>query len=168
MGKRGPQKTPTAILKKRGSKRGKSRKNEPKAKPGRPACPQWMNGEGKKRWKELMPELAAMKLLTEADKGLYVRYCQTYGRWVEMERWLDKKGMEFVRTNKKEMTTGVMLMPHVFEVRKLAEELIKMEREMGLSPASRASLAVGIHDPSENRGKGRDPGVLYFPKRKAQ
>jgi len=170
MGRRGPQKTPTKILKQRGSPEAKRRKNEPEPGPGRPKCPQWMNSEGKKRWKELMPQLEAMGLLTEADKGLYVRYCQTYGRWVEMEQWLSAEGAEYVRTNKMKMTTGVTLMPHVFEVRKISEDLTKMEREMGLSPASRASLAIpgAGRDEGEMRGTGRDPGMLYFPKRKAQ
>ena len=52
MGKRGPGKTPTAILKLRGSGLVPSRKGEPKPKKERPRCPLWIRRKARDKSNE--------------------------------------------------------------------------------------------------------------------
>jgi phage terminase small subunit len=63
MGLRGPQPTPTAILRARGSWLVNHRKDEPQPEKGGPPCPRWLNKDARKIWKALIPQLPDELLL---------------------------------------------------------------------------------------------------------
>lgn len=63
MGKRGPQKTPTATLKLRGSFAAGGREGEPEVKPEIPACPSWVSESGREHWQEVAEMLLPMGLI---------------------------------------------------------------------------------------------------------
>ena len=50
MGKRGPPRTPTSVLKLRGSWRGNVRGDEPEPKHDRPQFPEWLSAEERAAW----------------------------------------------------------------------------------------------------------------------
>ena len=92
MGSRGPARTPTQILKLRGSWLANRREGEPKGDPAAPHCPKWLRKEGKALWKEIVPQLAAMGVLARCDRNAIARYCQTFAKWREAEEFLKEHG----------------------------------------------------------------------------
>ena len=156
MGTRGPSKTPTNILKARGSKRAGDRPAEPIAPEGDPVCPDWLRPEAKDYWARLMPMLQNQKLLAECDENAIARYCQTLAKWRQSEEFLMKHGESYGMVD----ATGNTIIKAYLQVNlsiKLSEVLLRLEREFGLTPSARASLGA-----VENPGINKDKAAKYF------
>src|SRR5436190_15390030 len=74
MGRRGPPPTPAPILKLRGTIRSDRVHNAPDGPAGKPICPTWLDDEAKLVWKQIIPMLAAKKVLTRIDRNSLSRY----------------------------------------------------------------------------------------------
>lgn len=145
MGRRGPPPTPTPILKRRGSWRAKARGAEPSAPPGRPPCPACLTGGARHAWQQLAPQLEGMGVLTQVDGAALARYCQMWDQWRRYQKVLAKEGdiTKAVDANGNEQ---LRLRPEVAESRRLSMELLRLEKEFGLTPAARAHLAQAAKD----------------------
>ncbi len=75
MGRRGPAPTPTNLLRLRGSPLATKRRDrtEPKPDPTRPRCPSWLDEEAKAAWRQLVPHLDAMRVMTRIDGNALAR-----------------------------------------------------------------------------------------------
>lgn len=149
MGRRGPPPTPTKVLDRRGSWRGKVRGPEPTAPPGRPSCPACLTAGAKYAWRQLIAQLEAMGTLTVVDGHALARYCQMWDQWSRYQRRLAKEG-DVVEVEDSAGNTVLRLRPEVGEARRLSAELLRIEREHGLTPAARASLAVASNREPES------------------
>ena len=129
MGKRGPQKTPTAILDGRGSWRGKVRKGDPRPEPYYPKCPEWMGLREQAVWDRLIPELFNLGIMTRLDAFAFSRYCAYSVLWLS----------EFENEDRKEGT-----------LEKYSNQLSRLESSFGLTPSSRASLDVKSPDKKDD------------------
>ncbi len=100
--------------------------------------PAWLNEEGRKVWADLAPRLAAMKILQSIDANTFGRYCQDFGRWVQLQKKLDVEGM----TYDVESQHGKYLRsnPAFTQAYQLNRSLIMMEGGFGLNPADRQRL----------------------------
>lgn len=89
--------------------------------------PAWLSKDGKTEWSRVIPSLVERKILTNADMGSLENYCVASGRVREIERAIQKNGIDpvLVRMQDKAMATA----------RQLAAEL-------GLTPVSRSRPAV--------------------------
>ncbi len=155
MGRRGPQPTPTKILKMRGSWRGDRRGDELKAPKERPRRPRSLRREAARVWNQLLPQLEQMKIVSTVDKQALGRYCQAVAKYWEAEKVLELNGSTY-HTYDKQGSTIVNDRPEVARSAKLSEECRKLENLFGLNPAARASFApVKASDEDENRGKSR-------------
>ena len=155
MGERGPARTPTSVLKTRGSWRAKARKGEPQPKKGRPRCPRWIKPEARRAWRELIPQLEMMKVLTKIDKNALVRYCQTLAMWREAHEFLQKHGTVYSERDSGGKVTGLREYPQVARVLRLSEALLRLEKQFGLTPAARASLSIDVGPPKEDSPRSR-------------
>ncbi len=153
MGKRGPARTPTRILKMRGSWRADAREGEPEPDASRPRCPAWLRKEAKRAWKELIPQLEAMGILAKCDRNPLARYCQTLAQWKATEQWIMKHGDAYPEKDARGKIIGLKEYPQVSRALRLSEALLRLEKQFGLTPAARADLAIEKHNPDENRGK---------------
>lgn len=138
MGKRGPQKTPTEVLKRRGSRRAKepARVAEVKAA-GEPVCPTWLDPAARDCWTWLAGELKTLRLLAAIDANTLARYCRTWSRWQRCQAVLIQHGETYVAIG----STGqesIKKRPEVEICARLATELATLEGALGLSPAARA------------------------------
>ena len=156
MGKRGPARTPTGLLKMRGSWRADQRVDEPEPERRRPACPNWLMTEAKRVWRLLIPQLAKMGVLGRCDRNLLARYCQTWAKWREAEEWIMQHGDFIAIHDKGGNIIEVKQVPQVNRAIKLSEQLLRFEKECGLTPSARAGLAKPKSNALENRGKGKD------------
>lgn len=149
MGKRGPKRTPTALLKLHGSPLAKSReRTEPKPSPGRPLMPRWLDRTAAAKWKRLVPDLDAAGLLDRIDQGALARYCVTWSLWRKAVK--QAEGSVTVETTNSRGYTHVHINAALKAAKSLAEDLTKLEDRFGLTPSARASLKV------EPRQEGED------------
>lgn len=129
MGKKGPTKTPTAILKARGSWRAKTREAEPEVKePLAIPPPAWLtNDDAVECWHRLRPLLGWMRA---TDTNIFARYCETWGRY--RQRCHELAGA-VVKDQKESLDARIA---------KLAELLLRMEAQIGLTPSARSGIRV--------------------------
>jgi len=118
MGRRGPIPTPTAILKLRGSRLAARRQGEPIPPPGLPKCPGWLTPEEKAIFRQVARLLDGMGIAAATDANPLAMYARMLAKWITYPD------------------------PTAREPMRLAGPLLALEREFGLSPASRARIVV--------------------------
>lgn len=155
MGKRGPAKTPTAVLAARGSWRAKVRDGEPEAS-GVPVCPDWLNDDAKAVWFRLLPMLTAMSIVGSVDENALARYAQIFARWKSCEEFIAKHGQVMPVKDESGQVVGMKEFPQVGRASRLADQLLKLEQQFGMTPSARASLAIERPNKNQdNDGKAR-------------
>ena len=139
MGKRGPQRTPTSELAKRGSWLAKTdeRKNEidiaiPSAIPEPPA---WLGGKAHDIWTELAAHLHSSGLLTNIDTHTLALFASRLAEYLELVEHV--KALEMGEC-KLDISTKDLL-----KARDAAStDTLRLAREFGLSPSSRSGLVL--------------------------
>ena len=141
MGKRGPKPAPTAIKIARGTVRSR-----PKTEPAPPATGIVMPGHlgevAQAKWRELLPLLQAVKVMTDADVEALARYCDTYEWWLATRAKLRKEGDTYPILNDGGEIKYIAQRPEVSIAHKLATQLRQLEQDFGLNPSARTSLHV--------------------------
>lgn len=94
-------------------------------------------------WNEITPILNEMGVFTIADRRTIVRYCNLAARSDVIEAYLQEHGGTV------QSLYGPKAAPEVAEGRSLCTELLKIEREFGLTPSARTSLHI---TPKEKKG----------------
>lgn len=147
MGRRGPAPTPTQELAARGSWRAKVNPAEPAPETGEPARPAGLSKAAAKVWDELLPVLGP-GVLTRDNGQTLARYCSDLVRYWKLAKWLekDKKDGHYeifdLHGNKR-----FMRHPKLITFERIGRDLMRMEQEFGLTPASRTRVsAVGVKD----------------------
>ena len=174
MGKRGPRPVPTAIKERRGTKKQLTKyEREPQApKTSQPEAPAGVSGVAKKAWPGLVGLLEGMGVLTTADLRIVERYLETWAIWRRNLDFIAEKGDVYpikqwnphagVPGDDGKTKSGALEVigfrefPHVRIVARMANLLISMERELGLTPSARTRIELDSQSP---RGVGRPPGT---------
>ncbi len=148
MGKHGPKKTPTEILKLSGTWRGKKRGAEPQPEKaeGKLRRPSWVRKDARAFWRRTVRQLGIMGVLTMADECLVARYANVFARWRAADAFVAEHGEADTVRRKGKMVCGRKF-PQGVEASRLLSELLKMEQLMGLSPSARADLAIENKEP---------------------
>lgn len=126
----GPARTPTNILKLRGSWRGDLNPNEPKVDICIPAMPKCLRGEAKKEWERVTPMLLKTGCIANTDMSQLQAYCVVHAKSVDVIR------------HPKSYSIG--------EMDKIFRLVNKLAAEFGLSPSSRTRIKV------ENKAEDKD------------
>ena len=144
MGRRGPAPTPTPILQIRGSKRVTKRRNEIEVKgpEGTPDCPDWLDADARVAWNYLVPKLELMGVLTLIDSNALARYCRLWTRCRKAEAFIDKHRDVYPLKDEKGKAKYLAQFPQVSIAAKLAQQLTRLEQELGLTPAARTRIHV--------------------------
>ena len=154
----GPARTPTAILKMRGSWRGDIRKGEPRPEKGRPPCPKWLRKNAQLMWKRLVPQLENMGVLCRIDGNALARYCEMWARWREASEFIAKNGEAYPIKDKNGKIVGFRSLPQSRTVSHLAADLLRLEQQFGMSPAARVGLCTG----EMRTGSSDDKAARFF------
>ena len=159
MGSRGPQPTPTKILKMRGSWRAKINPDEPQPQAKKPTRPKWLNAEAVKVWVNLTRKLFRMGVLTDVDGNALARYCMLFARWRTCEEFLEKHGQTRVVKDDSGKAVDIKTFPQVTIAGSLADQLLRLEQQFGLTPSARARLRTLPETEKKQNGKSQ-----YFDK----
>lgn len=141
MGKRGPKPAPTAIKIARGTVRSRS-STEPAPPVDGIVMPGHLGEVAQAKWRELLPLLQAVKVMTTADVEALARYCDTYEWWLATRAKLRKEGDTYPILNDAGEIKYIAQRPEVSIAHKLATQLRQLEQDFGLNPSARTSLHV--------------------------
>jgi P27 family predicted phage terminase small subunit len=126
---------------------------EPRPAAAVPSCPSHLGPQAKREWQRVGKLLARHGLLTEVDRAALAAYCTAYGRWVEAEEQVRTLGPVV-----KSPTGYPIQNPYLAIANKAMQQLTRLLGEFGMSPSSRARVAMTQPDDAG------DPGaVLRFP-----
>lgn len=137
MGRRGPRKTPTGILRLRGSWRGKKRDGEVKIKSEVPTPPAMLSREAKAEWKRVVKELDALGLIAKIDRAALTILCNAWSDYVDARSNLKTPKDRIYENDKGEIKAH----PFVKIMNDAQTNWHRMCKEFGMAPASRAGLS---------------------------
>lgn len=154
MGLRGPQPKPTAIRELEGVKPSTNRFEPKPPKISSVPAPDWLSEDGRRYWSRIIPMLANIGMLTEADLPLIERYCDFLADWKHCRDFLAKAGTicypiketvevtdpETGEIKKVRETRYMQEFPHVAKKLKISEHLLRIEQHFGMTPASRTRI----------------------------
>jgi P27 family predicted phage terminase small subunit len=111
--------------------------NEPEPAKGEPKMPSWLKGRARAAWKEMVPELARIGLLTIVDGHALAVYCEAWATYVEASEIVRAEGIliESYRGGKAKNPAAQIM-------RDSADLMMKVGGQYGLTPATRARLQV--------------------------
>jgi P27 family predicted phage terminase small subunit len=140
---------PTAIRKLEGNLgRRPFNQREPHPDPVEPDIPTYLNATAKREWRKLAPVLQRMRVLTEADGVMLANLCISVATLRQIRQTIDmlekqSGGSALLVENKR--SGMVVVSPLIRQLHREAELQIKICREFGLSPSSRARVEVEGH-----------------------
>ena len=155
MGSRGPSPTPTKILALRESWRAKRNPAEPRPPTGRPRRPRWLDSYAKAAWRQIVPQLERMGVLTRIDANALSRYCVLWGRWRKAEEFLQERGECYLAKDAAGQVIGLKPYPQARMASQLAEQLLRLEQQFGMTPSARARIEVPQQEREDERDKRR-------------
>lgn len=117
------------------------------------APPPGMSDGAKKVWEELVPKLEELGLFSVLDGNPFRRYCELTARWNNAARKIQETGQTHLpifheltpeqrQRGDKPKLKYLQELPESIEFRRLPGELLRLEQQFGLTPASRASISV--------------------------
>jgi P27 family predicted phage terminase small subunit len=141
MARRGPPPQPTDLRLLRGNP-GKRRINtrEPRPPVTTPSCPRWLSPEAKRAWRETVPVLKEMRILTRIDRDALAAYCQAYARWKAAEQFLDQHGEVYPIRDESGKIKYMQAFPQVFIARSALQTLRSYQQEFGMTPSARTRV----------------------------
>ena len=142
MGRRGPKRTPSDVLRLRGSRQAERRVSEPNPPAKIPKPPAWLEVDAKRCWKKILPRLLEMRVLRQIDENALARYCTTWVRWRKANEFLAKNGETYMLKDADGKPKCLQQFPQVAVANRLAQHLLRLEQEFGMTPASRPNLEV--------------------------
>lgn len=122
----------------------KREKNEKKLKVSSEnmVAPSWLSAGGKKEFGRITDLYKQSDLLNELDIASLAIYCDLLMEYKSLTSLIKKNGQTCDNKGVKDLT------PIVKEKRLLAPQIDKYARQLGLTPAARASLAINMSDDS--------------------
>lgn len=147
---KGRKRTPTQILKLRGSWRAKSRKDEAAAPEGIPDPPETISADpiALEEWQIAVSQMSVLGTISPLHRWLLAGFCLTVARLVKAQDVLQKHGLTQI-TEK-----GEQKRPEVSIVSDCTAQIKAYMAELCITPASQ-SKAVGKKPESPAGGKSR-------------
>lgn len=144
MGKRGRRPIPTKLKVLRGNPGCRPiNKSEPEPPTDGITMPPHLGPVAAERWRQLLPMLQSVKLMTQADVEALARYCDTYEWWLSVRATLRRDGDTYPILNDGGQVKYVAQRPEVSIAHKLSQQLRQLEQDFGLNPSARSGLTSG-------------------------
>jgi P27 family predicted phage terminase small subunit len=114
-----------------------------------PTRPGWLLPEAKREWNRIVPELAALGLISLLDRGAISGGCQMWAMYVQAVRDIAENGTTFTITTVKETAGSTTTTsgyegprPAVAIMMKSWQQYLAFCARFGLTPADRSRLSV--------------------------
>lgn len=145
MGKRGPARTPTNILKMRGSWLADKRPDKDGLPSEKPRMPKRVANKryAKAFWKHNLQMFLDMGLMTRPDSVVYEQWCIVFHKMKVVEELIDKMGGEICRERGR-----VVVNPACARYDRHETTWLRLADKFGCTPSARASIQMEIKDTS--------------------
>lgn len=128
---------------------------EPAPPDGKPIRPSWLTDEiAQECWRHTTRLLDAMGLATKAEAAILARYCTIYARWRRVQEFLQKNGEVYTIRDDAGQPKYVQQWPQVNIAAKLADQMLRVEQELGLTPSARTRITVAPTLPADSPLEG--------------
>ena len=133
----GPPRQPTNLRVFKGNPgRRPLPKGEPRPKVTAPSCPDWLDKEAKAAWRELVPQLLAVRCLTKQDRMTLAAVCNVWSRY--------RKAVEALRSGlTQDSAQGIIRRPESAIAAECERLIAALGDRLGLSPSARTRIDVG-------------------------
>lgn len=156
---------PTAKLRLTNSRVLPRRKNEPKVEALAPDPPHWLCKMAREIWRDVVPKLDAIGVLSTLDGNALGRYCETYARWIEATAFVQQNGTTYPVMERgkdgKERLKMIRKFPQVNIANEAAQQLHVLELQFGLTPSARTRLQVTEKMKSEQTDDTQDKARFF-------
>jgi P27 family predicted phage terminase small subunit len=114
--------------------------------------PKWLVGPALEEFNRLAPQMVALGVLTDWDRGLFVAWCETWGRYVTLARQVSESGEIITEVGER---GHKQVSPEISELRKCLDDMVKLAARFGFSPSDRTRIDIQVP-----RGGSDDDWVL--------
>jgi P27 family predicted phage terminase small subunit len=168
MGKRGPAPEPSILKYIRGNP---SKETLNTAEPTPELVPQdlqppaVLEGKALDTWKDIMPKLARMRVLTEADVPTLMRYCIETAQYLVCYAKVKSAGEEYIHwepdpnyDDGRVRIKYTQVSPWATQMHRHHAAMLRIEQEFGMTPSSRSQVTT-------HGNAGEDPIAAFVKKR---
>lgn len=121
-----------------------------------------LGDEARQIWRAMVPMMTKIGLLTVCDTRLLARYCDLFVRWIKARDFIDQKGETYIKYEyyndpvldkegkqtgswvRKQRPKAVVAYPQVATYLQSGRELVRLEGELGLTPAARSRIKIEV------------------------
>lgn len=146
----GPNRKPREIAELEGNPSQRPYRDNPTPRKGAPKPPAWLSGEALAEWGRIVPELAAIGLLSVVDRAALVAYCESWATFVSATEDINARG-----TLVEGRDGNIVKNPAVPMQRDALQQIKQWVAEFGLTPSARARMQL----PSEGKPEGESSDV---------
>ena len=136
MAKRGPKPKKRDRLQKRGRGAPIRPGEDVTVLVSEPEYPGWLSEKHRPRWERTVEALRKLRVLSSTDENLIARYTALHVRFEECVESLEVEDDYLTDENGQTMRN-----PKLAQYEKLADQLLRIEDKLGLSPQARTALA---------------------------
>jgi len=133
------RKAQPTVLKELAGNPGKRALNrrEPKPRTKRPKIPAHLGPAARTEWMRVMRIMEPMGVITEAEADILAMYCNSYARWVQCNREIERQGL-LILSDK-----GTAMRNPLLKVADDAERtMLRILGELGMTPSARVRLVA--------------------------
>jgi len=156
MPRTGRPKKPTELHKRQGTYREDRHAADPAGdvSPSVPRCPSWVRDDAKKHWRTIGKMLADYGVMGESFTLALAMLVNALARLIELEKHVERNGHTVSGSRGSPVPS-----PEAMALTKAHEQVMKMLREFGVTPASMSAVASVR---AENLGKNKSDKQCKF------
>ena len=168
MGKRGPAPEPSILKYIRGNPSKETLNTAeptPELVPQDFPPPKTLDGKAVEVWNDMVPKLARMKVLTDADVPTLTRYCIESALYLACYEKVKTAGEEYIhwepdpnRTDGKLRIKYTQVAPWATQMHRHHAAMLRIEQEFGMTPSSRSQVTT-------HGSREADPLAAFVKKR---
>lgn len=128
---------PKSVLVAEASPKARHRADEPQPEPGVPTCPKCLDAVGRAEFKRLCTELSAMGVLFKSDVAALAVLADCWSRWRQARECVATEGILLPSPQ-----GAQTLNPAARVVRDMADQILKLSIQFGLTPRARTGVAA--------------------------
>jgi P27 family predicted phage terminase small subunit len=139
---------PTALKLLKGTKPSRINRNEPIPPDAVLDMPDWIDGVAAAEWRRIVPILQTVGSVKSTDLAPVVMYCEAYARYTVLAKLARGSAPTFARKHVHQdgsESTDYVKNPVYAQVRDAQDALIRLCRELGLTPSARTGIRVELH-----------------------
>jgi P27 family predicted phage terminase small subunit len=136
---RGRVPRPAALAKLAGDRRAQARQSL-ELPAAIPVAPEWLDDDARREWCEIVPVLARMKVLTEADRFAVAQLADYLARYKHCGEMVRKLGYAFAQRDDSGKVIGMKRNPYVSMHLDYGSAVQKLLVQFGMTPSARSRI----------------------------